>query len=335
MHAPDAHEQTSRAEFDFGPGLRREQRIDDAEGEAIRERWEIGRWMLGHVPEGKKKLPDGFLAGYAKASGKSRTELQYRKQLAERYPDADALSNALDNHPSWHEVVNELLSEKSTRYAENAAGAHEGVETSEADAEGDDWKLLLGRFQDRLADIPAGSVTAIVTDPPYGEEHLPEWEALGHMAPELLVPGGVLLARCGHLLLPRYIDALGAGGLQFGWLYAEPLPGSNVRFQGRKIAVSWQPWLAFSNGPWPSGRIDWHPDTLTESPRTKARFVWEQKWDVAAELTQTFASPGALVLDPFAGSGSYGEAALAVGCRWVGVEADPAGHAAAAGRLAG
>ena len=40
-----------------------------------------------------------------------------------------------------------------------------------------------------------------------------------------------------------------------------------------------------------------------------------------------------LVLDPFAGSGSYGVAALSVGCGWIGIEMDAKGHHKAAERL--
>jgi hypothetical protein len=76
-----------------------------------------------------------------------------------------------------------------------------------------------------------------------------------------------------------------------------------------------------------------HRDLLSESPRTKRRYVWEQKWTVAAEFIATFAGPGAFVVDPMAGTGTSGEAALHVGCRWLGVEQDPAGVAHAAARL--
>jgi len=221
----------------------------------------------------------------------------------------------------------------SSDHGKNAAGKHEGAELSAGDTEGDGWQLLLGRFQDRLADVPDSSVDAIVTDPPYPAEYMDDWWALGELAPRVLRKGGVLLTRCGHLLIHEYMDALACGGLKFGWIYSEPLPGSNVRFQGRKIAVSWQPWLAFSKDAWPSGSIEWHPDTLSESPRVKDRYVWEQKWTVAAEMTQQFTTPNDTVLDPFAGSGAYGEATLAVGCRWIGIELDAAGHKVASSRL--
>lgn len=101
------------SEFDFGPGLHIEQRIDAAEGEGIEARWEFGRWMLTHVPAGRKKLPVGFLAQLAEATGKSRRELQYRAQFAEWCPDRDALCNALHNHRSWRDIV-AALSDKPT-----------------------------------------------------------------------------------------------------------------------------------------------------------------------------------------------------------------------------
>lgn len=102
-------------EFDFGPGLRMEERIDACEHEAITERWEFGKWMLEHVPEGGKKLPDGFLDGLSDATGKSRTELQYRRQFAERYPSREALSTAVDNHASWTDIREQALPESNHR----------------------------------------------------------------------------------------------------------------------------------------------------------------------------------------------------------------------------
>jgi hypothetical protein len=99
-------------EFDLGPGLRLEERIDTADGEGIEARWEFGRWMLSHVPEGGKKLPDGFLEQLSETTGKSRTELKYRRAFAERYPDRDSLANVLANRSSWHDIVAALPGEK-------------------------------------------------------------------------------------------------------------------------------------------------------------------------------------------------------------------------------
>jgi hypothetical protein len=97
------------SEYDLGPGLRIEERIDAADHEGIEARWEFGRWMLTHVPEGGSKLPTGFLTRLSEATGKGRRELQYRRQFAEQFPTRDALRNALRNRPSWYEIVNEVL----------------------------------------------------------------------------------------------------------------------------------------------------------------------------------------------------------------------------------
>jgi site-specific DNA-methyltransferase (adenine-specific) len=51
------------------------------------------------------------------------------------------------------------------------------------------------------------------------------------------------------------------------------------------------------------------------------------------ELVECFCRPGGLVLDPFAGSGSSGVAALEAGRRFLGIEIDAECHAAAVARL--
>ena len=54
---------------------------------------------------------------------------------------------------------------------------------------------------------------------------------------------------------------------------------------------------------------------------------------VLQPLVEAFSTPGGLVLDPFAGSGSSLVAAKAVGRDWLGIELDAGYHAAAAARL--
>jgi hypothetical protein len=97
------------SEFDFGPGLRIEERIDTAEHNGIEARWEFGRWMLSHVPEGRVKLPTGFLDRLREATGQSRAELKNRRQFAEQFPTRAALAHALANCSSWYQIVNEVL----------------------------------------------------------------------------------------------------------------------------------------------------------------------------------------------------------------------------------
>lgn len=94
--------------YDFTEGVQLEERIDAAAGEDLRARWEFGRWMLSHVPEGRSNLPAGFIAGLAEATGRSEAELKNRRQFAEHF-DERALANAVSYSVSWHEISNRLL----------------------------------------------------------------------------------------------------------------------------------------------------------------------------------------------------------------------------------
>lgn len=107
-----------------------EERIDAAESDAITERWEFGRWMLTHVPEGGKKLPDGFLERLAEATGKSRRELKYRRQFAEQFPTREALGTAVPNYRSWAEIREQALT-KGAAHVSNNAGDNEWYTPSE------------------------------------------------------------------------------------------------------------------------------------------------------------------------------------------------------------
>jgi 16S rRNA G966 N2-methylase RsmD len=189
------------------------------------------------------------------------------------------------------------------------------------DASGDGWDLLGGDFAKRADDIVDGSVDLIVTDPPYPEESQELWTDLATEAARLLKPQGVLVAMSGKIHLDQVIARLGEH-LAYGWVYCQPLPGASSRILARQTLQTWKPWLAFSNGPWPSGRLDWHPDLLDGVPPAKSRYTWEQSVAPAAQLINWLAPENGLVLDPFAGTGTYGVAALSAGRRFVGIEID-------------
>jgi len=81
-----------------------DQRIDAHEGEALRDRWEFGQGMLA-ARDGKGRLPNGYLSSLVERTGKSRSELGFRAQFAERYSTETELSNALDSYPSWFDLT--------------------------------------------------------------------------------------------------------------------------------------------------------------------------------------------------------------------------------------
>jgi hypothetical protein len=88
-----------------------EQRIGKLEHEGLRERWEFGRelltWRVG------KKLPAGLLDKISAEIGASRQEIQFRIQFAVRFPDETSLSNGVRQWPTWHQMIQEGLVQKS------------------------------------------------------------------------------------------------------------------------------------------------------------------------------------------------------------------------------
>lgn len=189
------------------------------------------------------------------------------------------------------------------------------------DAEGDGWKMMHGDFREQLAKLPDGSVDLIVTDPPYPAEFLPLYSDLSKHAARVLTHQGILVCLTGQIFLPEVLQRLGEN-LSYGWIYVQPLPGQNSTIMGRHINQTWKPWVAYSNGPWPSGRVDWHPDTLDPSVRAKGQYRWQQDGTPAQHLIVELCPEGGTVLDPFTGTGSYGLATRAEGRRFIGIEED-------------
>jgi site-specific DNA-methyltransferase (adenine-specific) len=223
---------------------------------------------------------------------------------------------------------------KRRKAQEAEADAREAViVATPSDAQGDGWRLFNGDFRERLHEIEPGSVDLIISDPPYPAESLPLWSDLAQVAAKLLKPQGVLVALTGQIYLPEVLARLGEH-LTYGWTYCQPLPGQQSRIMGRHVMQSWKPWVTFTNGQWPSGRIDWHPDMLDPSYRAKDQYRWQQDPNPTLLLIDALSDEGSLIVDPFTGTGSYGIAALQMGRKFIGVELDSDRFNGAAERLA-
>lgn len=254
-----------------------------------------------------------------------------RPEIVARVDDGEPLTQVAADYDVTPGRVSQIVNAEKAKL-EEAKARQADADTLLADAEGDRWKLLHGDFRDRLTELPVGSVDLIVTDPPYPAEFLELYDDLGRLAERVLRPQGIAVVLTGQIFLDQVIEHLNRH-LNYGWVYVQPLPGQQSRIMGRHVMQSWKPWLAFSNGPWPSGRIDWHPDMLDPSYRAKDRYRWEQDPDPAKLLIDTLSEPDGLVLDPYAGTGSYGLAALQLDRRFIGVELDADRFTECAGRL--
>lgn len=82
-------------------------RIDGAENDGIRARWEFGKQLL--TERKGKQLPPGRLDAVARLIEKSREEVTRRMTFALRFPSEEEVSHAVTNFGSWHRIVNEAL----------------------------------------------------------------------------------------------------------------------------------------------------------------------------------------------------------------------------------
>jgi len=177
-----------------------------------------------------------------------------------------------------------------------------------------------GDFREVLADLPDRSVDIILTDPPYTQEYLPIWSDLGAFAARVLKPTGVLLAYSGQLHLPEVLAML-TKHLRWWWMCAIRHSGASgyIVAGGRRIVNQWKPLLILTPRDAPP-LLAQFADLIEGGGRQKELHNWEQSTDEALRILQTFGQPNALVVDPFAGSGSFGRAALQAGMRFIGAE---------------
>jgi hypothetical protein len=94
--------------YEFDDQLRAlDRRVDTAEGDGLRARWEFGKVMLD-LRIGKL-LPRGVLDEKATLIGKSRSEIKFRMLFAERFHTETQLAHAVNQFKSWHEIRNVAL----------------------------------------------------------------------------------------------------------------------------------------------------------------------------------------------------------------------------------
>ncbi|MET9260440.1 site-specific DNA-methyltransferase [Amycolatopsis sp. NPDC004079] len=232
-------------------------------------------------------------------------------------------------------------------------------------------QLLQGDALSVLADVAAETVDAVITDPPYNsggrtsgerttasargkyvssdaqhqladfagdnkdQRSYTHWLAL--ILGECLRTareGAAALVYCDWRQLPATSDALQAAGWTWRGVVVHHKPIARPRRGGFSQNTEYLLWG--SNGPvLPDRNPVSLPGLVSGSqPRGQNRLHITQKpLDVMRQLVQ-ICPPGGTVLDPFAGAGTTGVAALAEGRDFIGIELSPHYHAIASARLA-
>jgi DNA modification methylase len=178
--------------------------------------------------------------------------------------------------------------------------------------------------------MPAASLDAVVTDPPYRREYGPLYGQIAAELPRVLKRGGSFLAIVPHYALPQVLAAVGRH-LKYRWtLCMWQEQGAHPRM-AMGIEVVWKPIVWWVNGAWPVGR-GFIADGIVNQPAEKRHHPWEQSLSWTDHVVKLVPERG-VVLDPLMGSGSTGISCVRKGRRFIGIDSDPAAVAIAARRL--
>jgi DNA methylase len=174
----------------------------------------------------------------------------------------------------------------------------------------------VGDAREVLADIANNSTALILTDAPYAESADPLFEWLAKFVAAKLIEGGSLVFYTGHTRIGRDILSCEQAGLKFWWLLSV-LHTQAQRFPGRFVMAEWKPALWFTKGTRRGRSL--LPDVLPTA-RDKSEHAWGQGdggiWPLIEHLTE----PGETIIDPFAGTGTWGQIAASMGRRWIGCD---------------
>ena len=172
-----------------------------------------------------------------------------------------------------------------------------------------------GDFKEVLEDIPV--IDAIITDPPYPQEYIECFSDLGLFASNHLKEDGFCIVYSGQYHLPEVIERL-SEHLTYVWTFCLYHVGKKQLVNGVNIMCGWKPVLIFSKGR-KKMRFSAY-DVLVSEQMEKFGHEWQQSESGVVSLVEIFTEPGELIVDPFAGSGTFLKVANEMGRNTIGAE---------------
>lgn len=248
---------------------------------------------------------------------------RYRMRLAEDLQDAPDLALKVDKGEMEAKRALRVKREREVRARTEEQPPVREIEVGGAEIRHCDFRDL---------DLPESSVDLIFTDPPYPAEYLPLWQDLSHFAASALKPTGLLVAYSGQYHLPAVMESLG-GSLDYLWTGTLVTPGQHNQVQRRKVRSAAKP-LLFYKVPDSDADCGWIDDAFISEGRNKEDHDWQQSLGAALYYIEKLTEPGAVVVDPFLGSGTTAVACKQLGRSFIGCDLDEAALSAARKRLA-
>ena len=187
-----------------------------------------------------------------------------------------------------------------------------------------DPRLFTCPVADLHRDVDAGSVDAIITDPPYPREYVHTYGELATFAAHALRPGGLLLAIASTPYMRDILNLMHVDGLEYRWMIAYYQQQARQQVHAARVSVQWKPWLAYTRtGGQPEGYSTDFIDSGPHSAADKQRHHWGQTpAGIGAVIDEWLKAPGSLICDPFCGGGSTLVAAVRLGHRVIGADVD-------------
>jgi len=190
--------------------------------------------------------------------------------------------------------------------------------------------LRLGDCLEILPELEAGSVDAVVTDPPYLRKYLHLYGAIAENSARFLKHGGSLLAITPHYAMAEVLLDVGKY-LKWRWLHCMWQGDGNHPRMAMGIEVMWKPIGWWVKGSWPQGR-GFVRDGFENQQPSKANHPWEQSLDWALFCLK-MTPPDAVIVDPLMGTGTVGVACVNTGRDFIGIEIDADYFAIAEARI--
>lgn len=280
-----------------------------------------GHDSLVRTPD-KATLPD---------LGVSRQRLVEARQIRDAYTDTALLELAEQANARDRELRrNTLLRNARQQAATMRRAAPAPVLPDDPAPPPSDPRLLVGDFREVLDSLGTETVDAIITDPPYGRDALPLYGDLSKLAARVVRPDGIIVVMVGQYRLPDYLTEL-SRHLRYHWTAAYFASGDHAKVFPVRVRAGWKPLLIFQR---PEATTSpWFTDVFRSGSVEKSDHPWQQSESGMADIIDHLTSPGMLILDPFAGSGTTGVAAVRLGRRFLGCDVDPAAIVQAQRRL--